>query len=155
MTNIIISESYPPLREEDVVRVEQQLGITLPDDYREFLLMHNGGHPEPKYFPIKDNPSDDHGILEWFYCIQEGEYYDLRRQVQLLRGRIPPNLLPIADDPGGNLLCMSVAGPDQNTVYFWAHEEECEEGETPTYDNVYFVANSFSDLLGSLTHLPE
>ena len=32
----------PPATEEEINKLEQDLGITIPDDYREFLTIHNG-----------------------------------------------------------------------------------------------------------------
>ncbi len=104
---------------------------------------------------LAGDAADDQGLLDEFLCIQEGEYSDLRHHVNVFRDRVPANLLPIARDPGGNLICLSIAGSDRGKVYFWDHEEEAEEGETPGYDNVYFVADSFDDLLHNLSELPE
>lgn len=155
MTSVAIYESHSPLVEEDIAEVEQQLGVIFPPDYRAFLLAHNGGYPDPNVFPISGLQSDDHGILEWFFCIQAGDYNDLIRNTSTFRGRVPPNLIPIASDPGGNLICLSVTGRDVGTVYYWDHEEEVDEGEPPDYTNVYFIADSFSTLLDSLKALPE
>lgn len=63
---------------------------------------------------------------------------------------MPKNLLPIGEDPGGNVVSLSVSGPDKTKVYFCEHEREAEEGDAPNYDNVYFIANSFDDFLDNL-----
>ena len=65
--------------------------------------------------------------------------------------RMPEELVPIAHDPGGNQICIAVAGPKTGAVYFWDHEEEADDDETPGYDNVYLIANSFNEFLNSLT----
>ncbi len=155
MINVTISESYPPLSEEDVSQFERELGIDLPDDYRQFLLTHNGGRPEPEVFPVEGDP--DASMVDWFLGIQEGAYEDLRNHLKVFRDRVPPELLPIARDPGDNLIYIAVLGPNRGRVNFWDHEEEVEEGETPDYRNVSLVAHSFEDFLHSLTplHLPE
>jgi cell wall assembly regulator SMI1 len=157
MKNVIIYDSFlPSLREEDLTAVERQLGITLPSDYRRFLLTHNGGHPEPDTFPLSSFTEGDFGVLNRFLGIREGEYDDLvNYYTKVFRDRVPRNLLPIANDPGGNLICLSVSGPDRGKVYWWFHEEEADEGEPPTYRNIYFVADSFNDLLKSLTEFLE
>lgn len=72
----------------------------------------------------------------------------------MYRGRIPPNLLPIAHDPFGNLICLSVAGQDRGKVYFWDHEVEVREGEIPSYRNVSFIADNFESFLDGLTTWP-
>jgi cell wall assembly regulator SMI1 len=148
-----ICRAREPLSEHDITQVEVQLGLSLPAGYRNFLLAHNGGRPEPDAFPIHNNPSDDHGLVHNFLCIKKEDNYNLTVWAKRYRGRIPSDLLPIAKDPGGNLICLSVSGADVGKVYFWDHEEEAGEGETPGYDNVYFVANSFQEFLESLTTL--
>jgi hypothetical protein len=35
-------------------------------------------------------------------------------------------------------------------ILYWDHEEEADEGEEPTYDNVYLIANSFTDFINGL-----
>ena len=156
MRNITIYESfYPPLQEVDIVGVERRLGIHLPSDYRSFLLTHNGGYPEPSVFTISRGVSGELGVVNRFYGIWKEKEYDLLSEVETFQGRMPANLLPIACDPGGNQICLSVSGSDRGKVYFWFHEEEADEGEPPTYDNVYFVANSFGELLDNLVESPE
>jgi cell wall assembly regulator SMI1 len=46
------TESGPPLTEERLQGAERRLGVTLPDEYRAFLLRHNGGRPHPSTLSI-------------------------------------------------------------------------------------------------------
>jgi cell wall assembly regulator SMI1 len=156
MTNITVRDSFEPkLSHQDIERAEHRLKITLPTDYKEFLLTHNGGRLEPNRFPIRSNRSDTHGILNWLFGVREHGQYSLVDEAMRFQGRVPPDLLPIGEDPGGNLICLAIAGPNRTRIYFWTHEEEVDEDETPGYDNVYFVANSFTDLLERLTEFPR
>lgn len=148
-----IRRSRVQLTERDIARVEMRLGISLPLQYREFLRSHNGGRPKPDAFPIADNASDDHGLVDYFLCIKDDDVYNLADWVTDFQNRVPPDLLPIAVDPGGNLICLAIAGQNTGKVYFWDHENEVTEGETPRYDNVYFVTNSFKDFVDSLAEL--
>ncbi len=150
---IDIYRSRKRLSEQDIAEAEEELGLSLPVQYRDFLSKHNGGHPEPNAFPIENNPSDDHGLVHYFLCVKENDVYNLVDWVKRFHDRIPSGFLPIAVDPGGNLICLSTIGKNAGKVYFWDHEEEAREGEVPGYDNVYFIANSFSEFLGSLTEL--
>lgn len=146
-----VHESCGSLSEADVRSLEKELGFSLPAEYKDFLLNHNGGWPEPNEFPIEDNPSDDRGRVHYFLCIEDGDEYNLMDWVVDYEGRLPPGLLPIACDPGGNLICLSVSGENAGTVYFWDHEEEAGPGETPSYENAYHVAESFGEFLERLT----
>lgn len=153
MTNVTIRKSAPNLKEEDILTLEQQLGIRLPDGYREFLLEHNGGRPEPNVFPIQDGKGGD-SVLDWFLRIQEGNLYDILDTLDTFRGRIPTNFLPIAVDAFGNLLCLSIQEPDLGKIFFWDHEKELEQYRRPGETNIALVANSFAELLDNLKPLP-
>ncbi len=149
MTHVAISESYQPLQEADILRLEQELRAELPRDYRSFLLAHNGGTPDPDVFIIGGDPEDE-DVVSQFLGIQQGEYEDLFNLLGVFRGRIPDNLLPVARDPFGNLICLSITGENRGKVYFWDHEEEAMEGEVPDYRNVSWIADSFKSFLDSL-----
>ena len=139
------------LSEQEIASVESQLGFSLPGDYRNFLLSHNGGRPEPRGFAIESDKPNDRSVVHYFFCANKGDVYDLVTWAKRARGRIPANLLPVALDPFGNLICLSVSGGERGKVYFWDHEREAGESDSPGYDNVYFVADSFRDFLDSLT----
>jgi SMI1/KNR4 family protein SUKH-1 len=144
-----------PLSSMEIATLEKQLSVSLPLDYAAFLCVHNGGSPQPNVFPISGFPLDTQGILAYFFGVKERESMDLLDNVLSSRNRVPPELLPIGYDVFGNLVCLAVAGTNRGKVYWWFHEEEADEGEPPTYDNLYFVADSFNDLLNSLTVFPE
>lgn len=64
-----------------------------------------------------------------------------------LSGRVPANLIPIACDGSGDLICLALFGPDTGQVVFWDYLDERDE---PTYENVYRVADSFSEFIASI-----
>jgi SMI1-KNR4 cell-wall len=152
MVNFEIHDSLKSISELEIGQVESRLSIRLPHDYKSFLLSHNGGRTEPwMMFDIHGNESDSHAIAGFFFGIGGDSNIDLEANVRAYSDRVPENILPIASDPGGNLLCISVSGKDEGKLYFWTHEEECEEGGIPSYENLYPVADSFENLLQSLT----
>ena len=148
-----MQRSRAKLSEQAIVNAEAQLGFALPAPYRNFLLLYNGGHPEPAAFPIDNNPADTHGLVQAFLCINEQDVYNLATYVKRYRNRVPAGFLPIAVDPGGNLICLAMAGARAGKVYFWDHEEEAEEGQPPTDKNVFLIANTFDEFLSRLTTL--
>jgi len=145
---INIKNSGSVISEIDISAVEKALNIKFPSAYREFLLKFNGGRPQPNHFVILNNPSDTHGILEYFFGINAPDYSDIIKQHSIYANRIPKNLFPIATDPGGNLICIDLV---TNKIFFWDHEEESEEGQIPSLKNIYPVANTFEELLNNLT----
>lgn len=153
---ITIFEPGKKITQKDIAALEQRLGISLPVDYRQFLLSINGGQPEPNAFPIRDNPRDTHGLLERLFSLDEQDTnYDILDNAEVFHDRVPADLLPIAFDPGGNLICLAVRGENRGKIYFWDHSDECPPGRTPDYHNVYFVANDFNELIENLSELPE
>jgi len=145
-----------PLAEPEIEDLQRRLGVSLPSDYVAFLSEHNGGSPKPNVFPIRGFGLDNQGVLAFFFGVKHGEFVDLENMARESRGiRMPPEFLPVAFDVFGNLICLTISGPATGKVYWWWHEEEADEGEPPTYDNIYFVANSFTELLDNLVELPE
>lgn len=147
-------DSGPTLTPEDIGSMEERTGRKVPTRYRQFLLKYNGGSPEPCNFSYADPRRDGakiSGAVESFLGIGVDEHSQIEWHLQTLEGRIPNDLYPIADDPGGNMLCMRV--DDSTTpgeIVFWDHEEEAEEGEPPTQRNLYHVADNLDELLDRL-----
>lgn len=143
------SQKHGPATEKDVVRFESLIKARLPEDYRSFLLTHNGGEPTPEVFFINESQGDD--ILGKFYGLyKEPQYSSLSWCFETNRGRMPSNIIPIGTDPGGNQVCLSVSGSDYGAIYFWDHEEVNNE-EGPNYDNLYLLAPNFTAFLNGLT----
>lgn len=67
----------------------------------------------------------------------------------LYRDRVPKRYLPIAYDVGGNLILINLGSGDAK-IFFWDHELEVNEGEEPTLENIYYLADSINDFLSSL-----
>jgi hypothetical protein len=103
---------------------EKASGTVLPEQYRARLLQHNGGyvhgarkiHELHHVYGIHDGP-------EWGRLLPPGVR---------LPGLLPNKLLPIADDPGGNLYCISLSGADRGAVYFWNHERAVDPSRSTT-----------------------
>ena len=140
-----MTESGPPLTEADVEWLEREIGIRLPGVYRAFLLKYNGGRPSPSKFPIQGFANNPFGNIKIFYAIDDPiESCNLSWEYDMFAGRVPANLLAIASDDFGDLICLSLFGPDAGSVVFWDYVNEPEE---PTYANVYPVADSFEEFL--------
>lgn len=152
---ISILEAPGGASEAQVTNFEQEIGHLLPSTYRVFLLSYNGGYPEPDVFPIADFHRDTHGLLDRFFGLGIGTTSDLARNRRLFVGseRVPPDYLPIARDPGGNLLCIAIAGPRRGEIWFWDHEGEPDEDASSTEENLFLVARDFGALLNSLVNL--
>ncbi len=131
----------------EIERVEQLAGARLPSEYRNFLLRHNGGYPDPDGFLFKD--LSDGSSVDRFLSIGSGEHSNLEKYLITYQGRFPVDFLPIAHDPGGNLVLIGTSGGHSGKIYFWDHEYEAD-GSEPDMSNMHLVAQSFSEFLNGL-----
>lgn len=136
------------LTEEELWQAENRIGVKLPDEYRQFLLRHNGGHPEPYGLNFEcEGEEPQLAAVAYFLAIYDGEDENFFDYFETYKDRIPPELIPIARDPGGSLVLLSVKDAHKGKVYFWQQDFEPDE---PDYSNICFVANSFDEFLNSL-----
>ncbi len=149
-----INGSKKQLTPEEVEQAEQKLGYALPDAYKKFLLDHNGGRPQPADFKISWRgqpfaPGWRVSMVDFFLAIHDGESANLLDYVERFDGRIPPGMLPIARDPGGNLVLVGVSGDSAGKIFFWVHELEGEFGDRDAV-NLGSVAVRFDAFLDGL-----
>jgi len=56
---LVFDERGPAIAESDIVDAEARLGVVLPEDYKRFLLLHNGGFGE------YETLDEELGITHW------------------------------------------------------------------------------------------
>lgn len=140
----VIYDSNGPLDSKHLEILEKKLGKKLPLDFRAFLLKFNGGYPEPDSFNFFG--SEDGSCVDRFLGINVGEHSNLYRYFKTYSKRIPKEFLPIAHDPGGNLICIGLFGEYKNKIYFWDHEFEAN-GHEPNMTNMHLISGNFSEFL--------
>jgi hypothetical protein len=148
MSKVQIQPMFLPISEVSLALFEQELDLTLPTDYRDFLLEHNGGKPNPCIFPVANNPYDNKSMLHYFFGVTDGELGNLAKWIKLQEDKLPEDLIPIGIDLGGNLLCLSVRGDFYGKIYFWDADIPEDDEEIPPTE-IFFVADSFTALLES------
>ncbi len=156
---LTLRRSLPPVSEAELNAVEKSLGVKFPKPYRDFLLTCNGGEPVPDGFcrPEDKEPS---AYVQEFYEISDEEgcsLVEFFRSFKQGHNWLPKSLMPIANDPGGSLICLSVSGKDKGSVYFWDHEQAGErELEDPNdYDDVTPLAAGFDEFLLGFAKQPQ
>ncbi len=134
-------DDHRPAIEQDIMHFQMGLAAVLPEDYREFLLRYNGGYPNPAGFRGGDEVINSFfGFCQKHHCLLCNYY--IHRTV------LPNGIIPIANDPGGNLVCLVVSKPDRGKVLFWNHE--CGDSS-----GLSLLADSFTSFLDSLCAVPE
>ena len=136
------------LTEVDISEFEISFKIKLPEEYRNFMLEQNGGRPEKEWgfdFVETGNSNPTGSIICDFLAIST-KYNSLQNAYRNLieSKEIPPGLLPIANDPGGNIIFLSVAKDDYGKVCFGNHE--LEDPETG-YIVMSPIADSFIEFI--------
>ncbi len=134
-----IKDKKPSATDAEIARFEKSLGISLPADYRSFLQRCNGGYAGGSVWDFENDVGVHH-----VGGFREEKHFSLPRHCASLKEFLPADLIPIADDPFGNAICIGIRGPSLGKIYFWHHESADEE---PAH-----VADSFAQFV---EHLEE
>jgi hypothetical protein len=127
---------------------EDRLGVTLPPDYRQFLLAHNGAElaPDEIILPGQTEPFASLGTVFGLH----GGPESLDKVFGNVEGEIPAELVAFAEDVGGNLLCIGIRSEHRGKVYFWDHGRSTPGDDEPGWDNITLLAGSFEPFLAAL-----
>jgi hypothetical protein len=135
---------------DDIRQMEKRNGITLPSHYADFLVDFGltGLATEAIVSRLAD-PSTPIGGIDVFYgIVGRPDFYDLETQ---WKSGHPDGLLPIARAASGHI-CISLAGANRGTVYFWL--KDVLEGEfVDPYSAIEAVGGDFSQFMDLL--VPE
>lgn len=144
MTQII--KPNPIIKEEQLADFEAQLNARLPEDYRQFLLLHNGGQPDKTEFTAKKYGGS---IMQRFFGFNTPYNTDNFDYIlRTYKDRVPDDFLPIARDMLGNLLLIGIRRRYVGKVYFWWHENEAEK--KAWFKNIYSINDSFTAFFNGL-----
>ncbi len=151
----IFSDFEVKLKLNDIKDIEDFVGLNLPKEYRQHLLEYNGGRCTPNIFEYYENDKLTRSCIDWFLAIYNGKYDNLIEYIKIYKlnkKRLPFQILPIAHDPGGNLICISCGFQDEGYVYFWDHENEVDYSKANdlNYSNLYIIAKGFNDFINGL-----
>jgi len=149
---------YEAMSQEELLAIKRDLGISLPDDYRAFLQEYGAAEfgELVQFRPIEGEA----GPLSHFYGSMTGNQ-SLAKHIKTYTGRMPETMIPIADDGGGNQICLGIKGKEQGKVYYWDHHHEWDEEDyleehgkpmppEVKFQNVHLIAESFEDFIQRL-----
>lgn len=128
---------------------ELLLGITFPDDYRDCVRSFHGCHPDATDFRADNNGQVWHGsvgVLLTLDPFTPCNVFDVLSSLAVDQ-QLPSSLIPVAEDGGGNYLCLDYRHSSTPSVAFWFHEVGGDDGAV-------FVCDSFSQLLDRL-YVPD
>jgi len=137
------------INETELISFEKgDIGFQLPDDYRSFLLMYNGGGLSGYSFYAEDIDQEFRTDVFYGLNIEGRRAIDLRYWFNTYDDEIPKKSLLIGGDPGGMHLLYVTKGEDKG-IYLWDHAHRIE-GYSEEEGNTYFIAESFEEFIKSL-----
>lgn len=145
---LTFSESGPPVDDHQLDELERARGVRLPPAYREFLKERNGGEILPAVFRVQGG---EESAVDGFLIVGSVRMDSAWNTLKWPNSpELPAEYIPIAMCIGGDYLCMAVDGPNTGQIRFWDHEEGVEEGQTPTEEQLYVVADDLGSFLAGL-----
>lgn len=129
--------------EQNVTAFEQQIGFTLPNDYRSFLVENNGAEILDQTFFVKD--LDKEVMLDVLFGVTNPTSSGLTMSYWLKEyaDELEAGTLIIGKDPGGSFLIYTIAGEDRG-IYYW-DKNYLFAKSSESEGNAYFVADSFTE----------
>lgn len=142
----------------EVEKIEEAIGLTLPFEYKEFLHKFgtlNFNDTEVAFYPANTFDEEPLTIVN-FYGLNE-DNYDLKLIINRYTDRISNDLIPIAECPGGDQLCIGINNKVSGKIYYWNHNKEKLKVNTieEMWEPVTLIYNSFFDLIMSSQELKE
>lgn len=132
-------DALHPAAPGELEALERQWGVSLPDEYKSIVSIHQGMTPNPH---IIDIGRGDSSICA-FLTISEDEssrVYSMRDAHTLLKPHTPAGVYPFALTGSGEYVCFDYRdAPRQPRIVFVTVEMD-----------IYLIANSFSEFLEKL-----
>ena len=113
-------QRFPLPTESQLVELEQRIGVTLPLDYRRFLLDYNGGYFNwPEIHPNDPDCPDD--VLTYLHGIRAPDKdaaLGTQSDLNLFEENTPPKILPIGYTMMGSLIVLVTQADSAGTILF-------------------------------------
>lgn len=152
MSDLKFYRSEKSITQDDVLLVEQSLGVCLPQAFKAHYLIHNGGDLKNAFFVDKSGqlaqPIDGIRFISFLYSkdFKDDPVFSLpgRIKEEWQKSEVPKNLIPFAFDAYSDYLCINYA--DEKVYYFERHADVF---------NPILIANSFNEFLDNIEIAPE
>jgi len=131
---------------EEITELEVKFNLSLPQDYKDFLLNHNGGSPEIEYSKFYIERLKEHITLD-VLCGIGIEDLDISEWTNIYSGDIPIHSIIIGHDPGNGILLLVNDGK-KNGIYYYDHAYTFSQSSDE--ENTYFITETFTDFIESL-----
>lgn len=124
-----------PASDQAIAAVEALLGVTVSSTIRAFYATRDGGKIEP----VSWKGEGHIGPRGIFAIGPDPEAYEIVQTRRLIDDeRLAADLVPIAEDSFGNLICVSTTR-DPGAIYWWDHELDEPSGQRLADDITEFL----------------
>jgi hypothetical protein len=145
----VLQDSYDPIEESDLAAFEVTIKARLPNDYRSFLLDHNGGG-FPTQVATKFDYRDRSYAAVWvFYGLHTNDDSDLATSFQITSGGRPSSFLPIGYDGSGGQICLSTNAHGFGSVWKVLQISEAHITDQASWSR---IGSNFAGFLDSLCY---
>lgn len=114
--------------EKDINRIETKFNVTLPPEYIEIVLKHNGAYPEFKTYDT--NTKKENMVQVLLSCAAEPMNVDEVTSLINLEG-----VVAFFADPFGNYLCFQYSLDKNYHIVLWNHENRSIEVVCDNFPN--------------------
>jgi hypothetical protein len=126
---------------------ERKSGWKLPDDYRQFLLKHNGGRPVPKGACLVKAVTE-YVLVDMLFGLNQRPGLDIQEWLNQFREELPPNCF-IIGGVGGLLFVLCLRGVNEG-VLCWDRMGELRKLRDSESGSLYPIAATFTEFISSL-----
>ena len=152
---------YGSVDEKEILKLEEEIGFKLPNDYKEFLINYNGGRPNCNCALFTIEEIDQKTIEEMNEGTGLDELYDLNSIEKIDEDLNIEKCIIIGHGLFG-LIVLS-ENPEMKGIYLWDNQWRLlpdVEGYDPAEDEemefcVYKISDTFTEFLDSLTPYSE
>ncbi|MBH5319428.1 SMI1/KNR4 family protein [Paenibacillus sp. GSMTC-2017] len=163
-TAIIWDRSDGTTSRESIAKVEKKLGVSFPDEYITIVMNYNGSCPTPCLYKIYGKETGNAYKKIFGYLIPYGlqDRPNFLEEYTVLKKMLPKNVIPFADDPGGDYICFDFRSSDEPKIVYAdmevaVHVDNCTrkerlsgEVEKMQEEALYDVADSFAEFIDNL-----
>ena len=138
----------------DLETLETAVGGRLPEDYRRFVARYGqGALRHGSWFGISEPcPWGQSAMVDEFFGFSSEPGAGLGAFPSSFGNSVPEGMVPVATDPMGNLVLLSIDAARRPGIWFWDHEGRARLLPSPRAerDQTYLVADSFSTFVRHL-----
>ncbi|OEH81628.1 SMI1 / KNR4 family protein [Enterococcus rivorum] len=139
-------ESFSGATENKVINLEKKYGLSLPEDYKKFLLDCNGGIVEKDSSnEISVEDINEKIVIDVLYGIDTAnEKANIDYWMDSLSDDLLENTVIIGDDLIQGLILIICDGENEG-VYYWDDSYHFENSDDEM--NTYWIANTFTEFI--------